>query len=106
MLNLVCLFDLYADPNGIDASLNQDLLVLIPSNDKRVENDFGSPTGLDFRGIVPFGGLGCKVAQRDCRCQGRPNAFEVRPKRLRLNGIDYEISNSARGGPQGNCTTQ
>jgi len=97
MLNLVRLFNLYADPNGIDASLNQNPLVLIPGNDKRVEDDFGSPAGLNFRGIVSFGGLGCKVAQRDCCRQGRPNAFEVRSKRLRLDGIGYEVSISESG---------
>jgi len=63
MLNLVCLLDLYADSNGIDAGLNQDLLVLIPSDDKWVEDDFGSPPGLNLRSIVSFGGLGCEVAQ-------------------------------------------
>jgi hypothetical protein len=32
MLNLVCLLDLDADPDTVDAWLNKDSLVLIPGN--------------------------------------------------------------------------
>jgi hypothetical protein len=32
MLNLVCLLDLDADPDTVDAWLNQDPLILIPRN--------------------------------------------------------------------------
>lgn len=63
MLYLVRLFYPYADPNAVDAGLNEDFLILISRHGEGVEEDFWAAGSLDLRYIVPFGGLGCKVGE-------------------------------------------
>jgi hypothetical protein len=58
MLNLVCLLDLDADPNAVDAWLNKDSLILIPGNGQGIQENLRGCLRLDLWNIVPFRGLG------------------------------------------------
>jgi hypothetical protein len=40
ILDLVCLLDLDADADAVDARLNEDLLVLISGDGQRIQKDF------------------------------------------------------------------
>ena len=61
MLNLVCLLDLNADPDTVDAWLNKDSLVLIPGNGQGIQENLRGCLRLDLWNIVPFGSLGREV---------------------------------------------
>ena len=84
MLNLIDLLNLDADPDGVDARLDQDTLILVPRDDKGVEDDLWTPASLDLGHIVPFGGLRGEVAEGDGGGEGGANAFEVRAEGLGL----------------------
>lgn len=57
VLNLVCLLDLDADADRVDARLDEDALVFVARNRQRSEEDFGRGAGLDLGDIVPLGRL-------------------------------------------------
>lgn len=78
VLNFICLLNSDADAHTVYAGLNQDLFILIPRNCEGVEEQFWGALSLDFRDIMPFGGLRGEV--RDCKSSGKrgPNALKVR----------------------------
>ena len=57
ILNLVCLLDLDADPDTVDAGFNEYPLVLVSGDDQGRKKDLGRCAGFDLGYIVTFGCL-------------------------------------------------
>lgn len=54
MLNLICLLDLDAYPDAVDAWLDQHPLVLVSGNGQRVQQNFGRCLRLYLGDIMSF----------------------------------------------------
>lgn len=78
MFNFICLLDPDAHTNTVHAGLNQDLFVLIPRNCEGVKEKFWGALSLDFRNIMPFGGLRGEVRDRKSGRKRGPNALKIR----------------------------
>lgn len=52
VLNFVCLLNLDADPDAVDARLDEDFLVLVPCNRQRIKKHLGRTDGFDFGYIM------------------------------------------------------
>lgn len=63
VLDLVCLFNLKADADGVDGRLDQDTLVLVASNRQWREENLRGGLGFNLGDIVAFGCLRRKVGQ-------------------------------------------
>jgi hypothetical protein len=64
MLDLICLLDLYANSNAVDARFDQDFFVVVPRNGQGIEKGFRGRCSLDFRDIVSLSSLGGEVGKR------------------------------------------
>lgn len=74
---LIRLLDLYADPHAVDAWFYQDLLVLVAGHGKWVQQHLRRAGGFNFRHIVSFGGLRCKVRERKGGRERGAHALQV-----------------------------
>jgi hypothetical protein len=54
MFDLVCLLYPNADPNAVNARLNENLLILITGDSERIEQDFWRTGCFYFWDIMPF----------------------------------------------------
>ena len=84
VFDLICLLNLDAYAHAVDAGLDEDALVLVTRDGKRVQNYFGRRCGFDFGHIVSFRGLRGEVGQRDGGRERGAHALQVRAEGLRL----------------------
>lgn len=77
MLNLVCLFDLDAHTDAVDARLDQDTLALIARNSQRVQNELRRALGLNFRDVVSFRGLRREVGEGERSGKGGSDTLQI-----------------------------
>lgn len=84
VLDLVGLLDLDADAHGVDGRLDEDALVLVAGDGEGRQQYLGAGAGLDFRDVVPLGGLRGKVGQAQRGGQTASHRRQVRLERLRL----------------------
>ena len=84
VLDLVCLLDLNADSDGVDARLDKDSLVLVSGDGQWGQQHLWRCLGFYFGNIVSFGCLGCEVGQRECSSQATAHALQIWPQRLGL----------------------
>lgn len=78
MFNFICLLNSDAHAHTVYAGLNQDLFILISRNCEGVEEQFRRALSLDFRDIMPFGGLRGEVRDRKSSGKRGANALKVR----------------------------
>lgn len=78
VLNLVCLFDSYADSNAVDAGFYQDLFILVSCHCERVEEDFRGACCFDLGYVMSFGCLGSEIRERQCGSQRGPHTLQIR----------------------------
>lgn len=64
VLNLVCLLDLYAHPDAVDAGFDEDSLVVVSRHSQGIEKSLGGCGGFDLRDVVSLGNLGSEVGER------------------------------------------
>lgn len=63
VLDFIRLLDLYADAGAVDARFNKNALIFVTGYNQRVEKDFRRAGSFNFRDIMSFGGLRCKIGQ-------------------------------------------
>ena len=61
MLYLVCLLNPYTDTDTVDTRLNEDLLIFVPRDCQRIEENFGRACSFHLRDIMSFRGLRCEI---------------------------------------------
>lgn len=80
MLNLVCLLDLDANTDGVDAGLDEDSLVLVSRNRQWGKEDFGRCLGFDLGNIMSLSCLRGEVGQGKRSSQAATHTLQVRPQ--------------------------
>jgi hypothetical protein len=63
MLDFVCLLDLNADSDTVDARLNQDSLIFVSRYSQRVQQDFRGCLRFNFWHVMTFRCLGCEIRE-------------------------------------------
>lgn len=84
MFNLVRLFNPNADTDTVHTRFDEDFLIFVTRDGKRVEKEFRRALGLNFRYIMSLGRLGSEVRNSKRGGERGSDALEIWTQRLRL----------------------